>query len=149
MPRPSMNRPRLMLSISAAMRAIRAGWRYGTQLTTEPHALCDPGQCGDTDPGIGLHRRMVEDETAIEPERFDPASGVQQPAQSLVAEDELNTPADAVIGLGDPWVARHALLAPSFRRPLAPVRQQPGRQGSNRVGCRWRWRRVRRPAPRR
>src|SRR5829696_1407225 len=98
--------------------------RYATDHRTEPNALGHRGQRGNADPGIGLHRGMIEDEAAVEPERFDRAPGVEQPPQPRISEDELNTPPDPVVGLRDPWMARHALPAPPFRRLLVPCRRR-------------------------
>ena len=119
-----MNRPRLMLSISAAMRAISAGCRYGTQLTTEPSRTrsVTPASAARQTQGSACIGRMVEDEAAVESERLDLAAGIEQSPQPRIAEDELNSPANAVVSLGDPWMTRHASPRSSaFRRSRAPV----------------------------
>ena len=82
--------------------------RDATDHRSEPHALGDPGERGDADPGIGLHGRMIENEAAVESECLDLLAGIEQSPQPRVAEDELNTPPNPVVGLGDPWMTRHA-----------------------------------------
>src|SRR5215210_1838073 len=85
---------------------------------TESHALGAASERGETDPAIGVHRGMVEDEAAVESERLHLASGIEQSTQARVAKDELYTPADPFVSLGDPWMTCHAW----FRSPCSDAR---------------------------
>ena len=110
----------------------------------EPHALGDAGERGKADPGIGLHRGVIEDVAAVESECFHLPPGFEQPPQALVPEHELNAPADSVVGRRDPWMTRHA--CPCSRcsgARMAPFRRQDAPRASSRADARSPRRRAR------
>jgi hypothetical protein len=55
---------------------------------------------------------VVKDVAAIKPEFFDLAAQVEQPAKSFFAQNELDPPAQTVVGLRDPRMTRHVPRSP-------------------------------------